>query len=260
MAQRDPDPLSEDTTRTANAARVEVEGLSKRYMTGGVELVALDGVDLAVEAGAFVAIVGPSGSGKSTLLHLVGAMDEADAGTVRVGDDVVSRLSASQQVGYRRRIGFVFQRFHLLPALSVLDNVAAPLLPYRVPFDKVARARELLDAVGLADRDTALPSELSGGQQQRVAIARALMNEPVLLLADEPTGNLDSQTGAEIFDLLLDLREHRGMTVLVATHDQMIASRCDRIVRLLDGRIVDDVLVEAGAPERVLERISRIDG
>jgi putative ABC transport system ATP-binding protein len=258
LAQRD--PPAEDTALSANAARVEVQGLSKRYTTGGAVLVALDGVDLAIEAEAFVAIVGPSGSGKSTLLHLVGAMDEADAGTVRVGDFVVSSLSASEQVGYRRHIGFVFQRFHLLPALSVLDNVAAPLLPYRVPFDKVARARELLDSVGLADREKALPSELSGGQQQRVAIARALMNEPVLLLADEPTGNLDSQTGGEIFDLLLDLREHRGMTVLVATHDQMIASRCDRIVRLLDGRIVDDVLVEAASPARVLERISRIDG
>ncbi|MDX6453849.1 MAG: putative transport system ATP-binding protein [Gaiellaceae bacterium] len=250
---------AEDTRRTANAARVEVEGLSKRYTTGGVELVALDGVDLAVEAGAFLAIVGPSGSGKSTLLHLVGAMDEADAGTVRVGEHVVSRLSSSEQVGYRRRIGFVFQRFHLLPALSVLDNVAAPLLPYRVPFDKIERARELLDAVGLGGREKALPSELSGGQQQRVAIARALMNDPMLVLADEPTGNLDSQTGGEIFDLLLGLRERRRMTVLVATHDQVIASRCDRIVRLLDGRIVDDVLVEAATPERVLERISRID-
>jgi putative ABC transport system ATP-binding protein len=258
LAQRE--SPAEDTRRTASAAPVEVEGLSKRYTAGGVELVALDGVDLAVEAGAFVAIVGPSGSGKSTLLHLVGAMDEADAGTVRVGERVVSRLSSSEQVGYRRRIGFVFQRFHLLPALSVLDNVAAPLLPYRVPFDKVERARELLDAVGLAGREKALPSELSGGQQQRVAIARALMNDPVLLLADEPTGNLDSQTGGEIFDLLLDLRERRGMTVLVATHDQVIASRCDRIVRLLDGRIADDVLVEAATPARVLERISRIDG
>jgi putative ABC transport system ATP-binding protein len=250
---------AEDTPPAA-AARVEVEGLCKRFRTGGAELVALDRVDLAIEAGAFVAVVGPSGSGKSTLLHLLGAMDEADSGTIQVGGDVVSRLSASGRVRYRRRIGFVFQRFHLLPALSVLDNVAAPLLPYRVRFDKVGRARELLDAVGLAGREKALPSELSGGQQQRVAIARALVNDPVLLLADEPTGNLDSQTGTELVDLLLDLRERRGMSVLVATHDAMIASRCDRIIRLLDGRIVDEVVVEAATPERVLERISRIDG
>jgi putative ABC transport system ATP-binding protein len=242
------------------AARVQIEGLTKRYTTGGAELVALDAIDLTVASGAFVAIVGPSGSGKSTLLHLLGAMDEADAGTIRVDEQEVSRLSSSAQVGYRRRIGFVFQRFHLLPALTVVDNVAAPLLPYRTDFDKLDRARKLLDAVGLAGRENALPSELSGGQQQRVAIARALMNNPVLLLADEPTGNLDSQTGSEIIDLLLDLRERHAMTMLVATHDQVIASRCDRIVRLLDGRIVDDVTVDPSAHERVLDRISRIEG
>jgi putative ABC transport system ATP-binding protein len=245
---------------TVAAARVEVEGLTKRYTTGGSELIALDAVDLVVDPGAFVAIVGPSGSGKSTLLHLLGAMDDADSGAIRVDAEEVSRLSSSAQVAYRRRIGFVFQRFHLLPALTVLDNVAAPLLPYRTKFDKLERARELLAAVGLTGREKALPSELSGGQQQRVAIARALMNAPVLLLADEPTGNLDSQTGAEIMDLLLDLRERRAMTILVATHDQVIASRCDRIVRLFDGRIVDDVVVSPSASARVLERISRIEG
>ena len=246
--------------KSVAAARVEIEALTKRYTTGGAELLALDAIDLAVAPGAFVAIVGPSGSGKSTLLHLLGAMDEADSGTIRVDAQDVSRLSSSAQVGYRRRIGFVFQRFHLLPALTVLDNVAAPLLPYRTDFDKLERARELLHAVGLAGRERALPSELSGGQQQRVAIARALMNEPVMLLADEPTGNLDSQTGREIIDLLLDLRERHAMTMLVATHDQVIASRCDRIVRLLDGRIVDDVTVDPSAHERVFERISRIEG
>jgi putative ABC transport system ATP-binding protein len=172
----------------------------------------------------------------------------------------VSRLSSSAEVGYRRRIGFVFQRFHLLPALTALDNVAAPLLPYRTEFDKLKRARELLGAVGLAGREKAMPSELSGGQQQRVALARALMNDPVLLLADEPTGNLDSQTGGEIMDLLVDLHKRQPMTVLVATHDQVIASRCDRIVRLFDGRIVDDVTVNPAASEHVLERISRIEG
>jgi putative ABC transport system ATP-binding protein len=242
------------------AARVNVEGLTKRYTTGATELVALDAVDLAVDAGAFVAIVGPSGSGKSTLLHLLGAMDDADSGTIRVDAEEVSRLSSSAEVGYRRRIGFVFQRFHLLPALTVLDNVAAPLLPYRTEFDKLKRARELLGAVGLAGREKAMPSELSGGQQQRVALARALMNDPVLLLADEPTGNLDSQTGGEIMDLLVDLHKRQPMTVLVATHDQVIASRCDRIVRLFDGRIVDDVTVNPAASEHVLERISRIEG
>jgi putative ABC transport system ATP-binding protein len=179
---------------------------------------------------------------------------------VRVGPYEVTALAPAEQVRYRRRIGFVFQRFHLLPALTALDNVAAPLLPYRSEFDKQERARELLAAVGLRGREGALPAELSGGEQQRVAIARALINEPFLLMADEPTGNLDSQTGTEIIDLLLQLRERHGMTVIVATHDSVVASRCDRIVRLLDGRVLDEVAVEAtDAPEAVLERISRID-
>ena len=144
--------------------------------------------------------------------------------------------------------------------MTALDNVAAPLLPYRTDFDKHERARDLLAAVGLGGREAALPWELSGGEQQRVAIARALVNEPILLMADEPTGNLDSQTGTEIIELLLGLRRRRGMTVIIATHDPVIASRCDRIVRLLDGRVLDEVAVEPSAPpEEVLERISRIE-
>ena len=242
-------------------AVVSASELQRRFGQGDTAVDALRGVSIDVPKGRLTAVMGPSGSGKSTLMHILAGLDRPTAGEVVIAGENITTMNDTDLTKLRRRhIGFVFQRFHLLPALSVLDNVAAPLLPYRMPFDKVERARELLDAVGLAGREKALPSELSGGQQQRVAIARALMNDPVLLLADEPTGNLDSQTGAEIFDLLLDLRERRGMTVLVATHDQMIASRCDRIVRLLDGRIVDDVLVEAAAPDRVLERISRIDG
>jgi putative ABC transport system ATP-binding protein len=207
-----------------------------------------------------VAITGPSGSGKSTLLHLVGAMEAADGGRIVVAGYEVTSLSRREQAAYRRRIGFVFQRFHLLAALTALDNVAAPLLPYRTSFDKHERAAELLRAVGLGDRADSLPSELSGGQQQRVAIARALVNDPILLLADEPTGNVDSQTGREIMDLLLELRRERGMTVIVATHDPVMATRCDRIVRLLDGRVLDDVEVpRRAAPDQVLERISRLE-
>ena len=173
----------------------------------------------------------------------------------------VSALSRREQVDYRRRIGFVFQRFHLLPALSALDNVAAPLLPYRTDFDKHKRARALLAAVGLPGREASLPAELSSGQQQRVAIARALIGEPILLLADEPTGNLDSQTGSEIVELLLQLRDDHGMTVIVATHDPLIASRCDQISRLLDGHILDTLTVPPAAdPGTLLERISRMDG
>ncbi len=222
-------------------ARVQLEGVSRRYETGpGQTIAAIDGITLVIEAGSVVGLMGPSGSGKSTLLHVIGAMDVPDEGMIRVDSQLVTLLKRREQADYRRTIGFVFQRFHLLPALTVLDNVAAPLLPYRTRFDKFARARELLAAVGLADRADSIPSRLSGGEQQRVAIARALINEPGLLLADEPTGNLDSTTGAEIMELLVDLRRNRAMTILVATHDPVIVSRCDRMVRLLDGRVVED--------------------
>ncbi|HJQ74826.1 MAG TPA: ABC transporter ATP-binding protein, partial [Gaiellaceae bacterium] len=227
-------PMKDDPARGAG---VEMRGVSKRYATGRQTVVALDGVDLDLTAGSLVGVAGPSGSGKSTLLHLLGAMDVPDEGTIRVGGEEVTTLSGSERVAYRRRVGFVFQAFHLLPALTALDNVAAPLLPYRDDFDKHERARALLAAVGLAGREDALPSELSGGQQQRVAIARALVNEPPLLLADEPTGNLDSRTGEELLELLLELRAERGTTVVVATHDPVVAGRCDRVVRLHDGRV-----------------------
>jgi putative ABC transport system ATP-binding protein len=222
---------------------VTLRGATRRYPG----LTALDAVDLEIGDGAAVAVTGPSGSGKSTVLHLLGGMDRPDEGTVEVdGKD----LTARQLDAHRRRVGFVFQRFHLLPAL---DNVLAPVLPRRVDFDRRARAMELLEAVGLAERANALPSELSGGQQQRVAISRALINRPGLLLADEPTGSLDSVTGREIIDLLLSLRERYGMTMLVATHDAEVAASCDRIVRLHDGRIVADEQVEPSAD--VLERL-----
>ena len=218
---------------------VRLDEVSKRYRPApGQVVTALDRVSLSVEAGSVVALMGPSGSGKSTLLHLVGAMDTADEGTIRVGDREVTELSRRDQTEYRRTIGFVFQRFHLLPALTVVDNVAAPLLPRRGAAEIAPRARALLHAVGLDGKGDVLPSRLSGGEQQRVAIARALLNDPGLVLADEPTGNLDSATGAAIVDLLLRLREERGMTILVATHDRSVAERCDRIVRLEDGRVL----------------------
>jgi putative ABC transport system ATP-binding protein len=239
--------------------RVELRDVSRRFEAGGRTITALDRVSLVLEPGAVLALTGPSGSGKSTLLHVVGAMDSADDGHVQVGDFLVSDLDGRAQVGYRRRIGFVFQRFHLLPALTALGNVAAPLLPQRVPFDKHERASELLTAVGLAGREHELPSRMSGGEQQRVAIARALVNDPGLLLADEPTGNLDSETAAEIVQLLLDLRAEHAMTVIVATHNPQVAARCDRVARLLDGRLLDDVEVPRNVePEEMLARISRL--
>jgi putative ABC transport system ATP-binding protein len=243
----------------AAGARLVVAGLGKRYEAGDATIIALDDVGFSAEAGSLLAVMGPSGSGKSTLLHLLGAMDRADTGTVRVGATEVTALGGRQRVDYRRRIGFVFQRFHLLPALNVLDNVAAPLLPQRTDFDKRERARTLLEAVGLGGREHALPAELSGGQQQRVAIARALVNRPILLLADEPTGNLDTLAGSAIVDLLLELRAEHGMTVVVATHDPAVAGRCGRVLRLVDGRVADDLDLPRSEPGAVLQRITRIE-
>ncbi|MEV5847431.1 ABC transporter ATP-binding protein [Streptomyces sp. NPDC051985] len=200
-------------------------------------LAALDRVDLEVVAGEVVMLTGPSGAGKSTVLHVTGGMDRPDGGHVEIDGRELVRWDLDR---HRRRIGFVFQRFHLLPALTVLDNVLAPVLPRRVDFDRRARGMELLEAVGLDHRADALPSQLSGGRQQRVAVARALVNRPGLLLADEPTGSLDSVIGREIIDLLMSLRERYGMTMLVATHDAEVAAGGDRVVRLQDGRVVWD--------------------
>ncbi|WP_372433330.1 ABC transporter ATP-binding protein [Micromonospora phaseoli] len=206
-----------------------------------------------------VALTGPSGSGKSTLLHLIGAIEQPDQGSVAVDEVEISALGRVALSRYRQRVGFVFQRYHLLPALTVLDNVIAPVLPRRGRTDHAARARELLEAVGLAGREQALPAQLSGGQQQRVAIARALMGQPRLLLADEPTGNLDSTTGTQLLDLLLQLREQHGMTILLATHEPIIAARCDRLIRLGDGRIVEDVdLTDGEDPADTYDRAARL--
>lgn len=222
------------------AVHVALRGVSRRYPG----LIALDKVDLEVAPGEAVVLTGPSGSGKSTVLHVTGGMDRPDEGSVEIdGEKLLSRHLDD----HRRRIGFVFQRFHLLPALTVLDNVLAPVLPRRVDFDRRERGMELLEAVGLGTRADALPAELSGGQQQRVAVARALINRPGLLLADEPTGNLDSVTGREIIDLLMSLRESYGMTMIIATHDVEVAANGDRVVRLQDGRITSNRRITASA-------------
>jgi putative ABC transport system ATP-binding protein len=223
---------------------VELTGVCRSYeVDEGRVLIALAGVDLTVAAGSTVAIMGPSGSGKSTLLHVIAGLEAPDRGRVVVGGQDLAGLSRRELAAHRRGVGFVFQRFHLLPALNVVDNVISPVLPVRTEFDKHARARELLDAVGLAGRERSLPSRLSGGEQQRVAIARALINQPRLVLADEPTGNLDSATGAEIISLLLGLRARSPVAVMIATHDVGVAGRCDRIVALRDGRVVGDIVV-----------------
>jgi putative ABC transport system ATP-binding protein len=231
--------LSDPRRRDHQGLAVSLTAVSKTYRSGiGESVNAVDAVTLAIPPGQSVAITGRSGSGKSTLLHLIGAMDVPDQGRITIDGTDIARLRDSERAALRRRIGFIFQRFHLLPALTALDNVIVPVLPYRTDFDKVARALELLGAVGLADRAKHLPSQLSGGEQQRVAIARALINHPGIVLADEPTGNLDTHTGAEIVAVLDHLRIEGGLTLLVATHDASIAASCDRTLILSDGRIV----------------------
>jgi putative ABC transport system ATP-binding protein len=253
-------PASAQSPGTPAPAGVELESVSKAYGQGRAEPVrAADAVSLSVEAGAFVALTGASGSGKSTLLHLIGAIERPDHGTIRSGGTEVSGLRGGRLAAYRRGVGFVFQRYHLLPALTVLDNVIAPVLPYRTAFDKRARAAGLLAAVGLEGREQALPGRLSGGEQQRVAIARALVNSPALLLADEPTGNLDSANAGEILRLLARLRAERGMTVILATHDPQVAAQSERMIRLRDGAVIDDIALSAGYPaEEVLRRVGQL--
>jgi putative ABC transport system ATP-binding protein len=221
---------------------LELCDVDKRYGTGqGEQVTAADHVTFSVEAGAFVALTGASGSGKSTMLHMIGALERPDSGVIISNGTDVTALRGAAQADYRRTVGFVFQRYNLLPALTALDNVIAPVLPYRTGWDKRDRARELLAAVGLAGRERSLPARMSGGEQQRIAIARALINHPALLLADEPTGNLDSGHATEILDLLARLRAEHGMTIILASHDPQIAARAERLIRLRDGAVIDDI-------------------
>ena len=225
---------------------IRAEGITKRYALGGETLTALDGIDLAVGEGEIVSITGPSGSGKSTLMHIIGCLDRADEGTYRLAGEDVSRMSRDRLAEVRnRRIGFVFQTFNLLPRMSALENVELPLLYGAQPRSR-ARAAAALARVGLADRMAHEPNQLSGGQRQRVAVARALVTDPALLLADEPTGNLDSRTGQEILGLFRELHRE-GHTIVIVTHDPGVASCCGRQVRLRDGRIVEDIPAPAGA-------------
>jgi len=216
---------------------LRLEGVKKAFRRGREEVVALDGVDLALDAGEFLALVGPSGSGKSTLLHLAGGLDRPDAGRVLLDDRDLSTLSAGDRAQLRRRqVGFVFQFFHLIPTLTVAENVELPLvLDGRRNAD--GRVREMLNRVGLNGRADHLPGELSGGEMQRTAIARALAAKPRLILADEPTGNLDSATGAEILDALCDQVDAEGTALLMVTHDADAASRAQRVLNLRDGRL-----------------------
>ena len=222
---------------------IDVRGLAKSFEAGRIR--ALNGMDLAVETGEFVAIVGPSGCGKSTLLHLIAALDQPDAGTISVGGH---DLSTRKDLNHYRaeHVGMVFQLHNLLPTLTALENVQVPMFELRrSPRERRRRASELLRLVGLDGRERNRPPELSGGERQRVAIARALANEAPILLADEPTGSLDSEAGRRILDLLEELRRERGLTIVLVTHDAGIAARADRVVRMLDGRLDESALAAA---------------
>ena len=196
--------------------------------------------NLTIRRGENVVVMGKSGCGKSVLIKCIVGLLPYDSGSLTVFGKEIKDLKHKELDNMRARVGFVFQRFHLLPALTAVDNILAPALPYRTTYDKSTRAHELLALVGLADRATHLPAKLSGGEQQRVAIARALMNHPALLLADEPTGNLDTQTGEDILDLLFKPFDGIGITLIIATHDPAIASRCDRVISLADGKLTSD--------------------
>ena len=218
---------------------VRAVGLTRRYKMGDSSVDALRGVDLAIAHGEFVALVGPSGSGKSTVLNLIGGLDRPTSGEVWINGTELSASDERALTRHRRQhVGFVFQSFNLLSRLTAEENVALPLMFSGVPEkERLARARELLEQVGLGLRLDHRPTQLSAGGQQRVAIARALVGQPALLLADEPTGNLDTTTGAEIMSLLKELNQERGLTLLVVTHDPEVAAFADRVVRLRDGRV-----------------------
>ena len=220
---------------------LSARGLTKTYVMGKRSLEVLRGVDGDIARGDFLALRGSSGAGKSTLLHLIGGLDTPNAGEIIFCGQKLSGFSASQLTNFRNRsVGFVFQAYHLLPELTALENVCLTARIARIPADAAKqRAAGLLARVGLKDRLDHKPSELSGGEQQRVAIARALINEPVLLLADEPTGNLDSRTGGEIMELLQSLRTEKQTTLVIATHDAKVAAIAPRVIELADGLIAD---------------------
>ncbi|WP_346696400.1 ABC transporter ATP-binding protein [Thermophilibacter mediterraneus] len=222
---------------------LQIEHLTKTYGTGGTAVRALDDVSFSVGAGEFVAIIGSSGSGKSTLLHLIGGVDRPTSGTVRLnGEDVFQRSDEQLAVFRRREVGLVYQFYNLVPVLDVVENMCLPVLMDGRPVNR-ARLENMLHVLGLEGREHHLPNQLSGGQQQRVAIGRALMNAPAVVLADEPTGNLDSRNSAEIMRLLRKSNRELGQTLVVITHDEDVALSADRVIALEDGRIASDTRV-----------------
>jgi putative ABC transport system ATP-binding protein len=252
-----PEPQAGPTAPPApRPVAARAEAATKVYESGGTPVHALDGIDIAIEAGRFTAVMGPSGSGKSTLMHCLAGLDSLTSGRVLLGSVDLGRLNDRQLTKVRRdRIGFVFQSFNLVPTLTALENITLPADLARRTIDK-GWLDEVITMVGLRDRLTHRPAELSGGQQQRVAVARALAGRPELIFADEPTGNLDSRSGAEVLGFLRDSVHGRGQTVAMVTHDPTAAGYADRVVFLADGRLVDEL--EQPTPQRVLDHMKHL--
>jgi len=221
---------------------VECIDIKKIYEQGQVEVQALRGISLSIKKGGFVAVAGPSGSGKTTVLNIIGGLDSADSGRVMVDGNVLDEMNQSQLANLRlHNIGFVFQAYNLIPVLSALENVEYVMLLQGVPVaDRRQRAKTILDDVGLEDKYDRRPAELSGGQQQRVAVARAIVSNPSIVLADEPTANLDSKTGQDLLELMQEMNEKKKVTFIFSTHDHMVMDYARRLVKIRDGRVVDD--------------------
>jgi len=221
---------------------INIHNITKTYNKGATKVEALKEVSFSIENGEIIALMGASGSGKSTLLSLIGGLDKCDSGSISVDEENISTLNAEKLADFRRdKVGFVFQQFHLIPTLSVVENIMLPLLPSGIKkAECYSVAKEALEKVGLSAREKHLPGELSGGEQQRVAIARALVNKPEIILADEPTGDLDSKTGEKILELLQALNQKGKVTIIIATHDDKIAQKTKRKIVLKDGRVIED--------------------
>ena len=221
---------------------VECIDIKKTYEQGQVEVQALRGISLSIKKGGFVAVAGPSGSGKTTILNIIGGLDSADSGRVMVDGNVLDEMNQSQLANLRlHNIGFVFQAYNLIPVLSALENVEYVMLLQGVPVaDRRQRAKTILDDVGLEDKYNRRPAELSGGQQQRVAVARAIVSNPSIVLADEPTANLDSKSGQDLLELMQEMNEKKKVTFIFSTHDHMVMDYARRLVKIRDGRVVDD--------------------